>query len=114
MHVCAIASARATIGGPLRNDLLKRTSARVAAFQSLTTVARAEVAQRSAGTSATTVITQGSHRSLPSSFGTLRHRMLRPARLIVKSARRQATPAWGRAPRRCRTSGELDVVQYGV
>src|ERR671925_2143469 len=39
MHVCAIASARATTGGPLRNDRLRRTSARAAAFQSLTTVA---------------------------------------------------------------------------
>src|SRR5215470_19429792 len=38
MHVCAIASARATTGGPFRNDLLKRTSARAAAFQSLTTL----------------------------------------------------------------------------
>src|SRR5215467_2339596 len=44
MHVCAIARARATIGGPLRNDRLKRTSARAVAFQSLTTVAREEVA----------------------------------------------------------------------
>src|SRR5919108_2528082 len=44
MHVCAIASARATIGGPLRKALLARTSARAAAFQSLTTVARAGVA----------------------------------------------------------------------
>jgi len=45
MHVCAMASARATIGGPLRNDLLSRTSASVAAFQSATTVAQAEAAQ---------------------------------------------------------------------
>ena len=44
-HVCAMASARATIGGPLRNDLLSRTSASVAAFQSATTVAQAEAAQ---------------------------------------------------------------------
>src|SRR5262245_56248181 len=51
MHVCAIARARATIGGPLRNDRLKRTSARAAAFQSLTTVACAEVAHRRAGRS---------------------------------------------------------------
>src|SRR5712691_6609550 len=29
MHVWTIASARATIGGPLRSDLLKRTSTRV-------------------------------------------------------------------------------------
>src|SRR5256885_6946753 len=36
MHVWAIASARATIGGPLRSALLRRTSARAAAFQSLT------------------------------------------------------------------------------
>jgi len=42
-----MASARATIGGPFRSDLLKRTSARAAAFQSLTTVAHAEVAHTS-------------------------------------------------------------------
>src|SRR5262249_33127012 len=45
MHVWAIASARATIGGPLRSDLLRRTSARAAAFQSATTVADADAAQ---------------------------------------------------------------------
>src|SRR5881628_1036398 len=50
MHVCAMASARATIGGPLRSDRLKRTSARAAAFQSLTTVAQADVAHTSAAT----------------------------------------------------------------
>src|SRR5262244_3279971 len=36
MHVCAIASARATIGGP---NALSRTSANATAFQSLTIVA---------------------------------------------------------------------------
>ena len=45
MHVWAIASARATIGGPFRNARLRRTSASAAAFQSLTTVACAEVSQ---------------------------------------------------------------------
>jgi len=55
MHVCAIASARATIGGPLRSDLLRRTSARAAAFQSLTTVAHAEAAQTN--TAAKVIIT---------------------------------------------------------
>src|SRR5262249_7665550 len=38
MHVCAIARARATIGGP---SVLSRTSANAVAFQSLTMVARA-------------------------------------------------------------------------
>src|SRR5262245_11051116 len=46
MHVWAIASARATIGGPFRSDRLRRTSASTAAFQSLTTVASAEVWHR--------------------------------------------------------------------
>src|SRR5262245_10234908 len=50
MHVCAMASARATIGGPLRSDLLARTSARAAAFQSLTTLADAEVAHKTGAT----------------------------------------------------------------
>src|SRR5262249_11974665 len=58
-HVCAIARARATIGGPLRNDRLKRTSARAAAFQSLTTVAREEVAHRSTVTSVARAILRG-------------------------------------------------------
>src|SRR6267142_4756620 len=44
MHVWAIASARATIGGPFRSARLRRTSASAAAFQSLTTVACAEIA----------------------------------------------------------------------
>src|SRR4030095_10474741 len=46
MHVWAIASARATIGGPFRNARLRRTSASAAAFQSLTTVACAKVTHR--------------------------------------------------------------------
>jgi len=54
MHVWAIASARATIGGPLRSALLRRTSARAAAFQSLTTVAEADVAHPSTATKAVT------------------------------------------------------------
>src|SRR5439155_9542203 len=44
IQVCAIASARATIGGPLRRALLRRTSANAALFQSLTTVAEAALA----------------------------------------------------------------------
>ncbi len=56
MQVCAIASARATIGGPFRSALLFRTSCSAAAFQSLTTVAHAEVAHTSA---ATKVVTKG-------------------------------------------------------
>src|SRR5438093_11473512 len=58
MHVCAMASARATIGGPLRNDLLSRPSARAAAFQSLTTVAHAEVAHTNAATKVVTLISR--------------------------------------------------------
>src|SRR5207247_916036 len=54
MHVWAIASARATIGGPLRSDLLRRTSARADVFQSLTTVAEADVAHPSTATKAVT------------------------------------------------------------
>ena len=38
MQVWAIASARATIGGPLRRDLLSLTSASAALFQSHTTL----------------------------------------------------------------------------
>src|SRR5438034_11547643 len=56
MHVCAIASARATIGGPLRRDLLKRTSMRATSFQSLTTVAHAEVTETSTATKVVTLI----------------------------------------------------------
>src|SRR5712691_11899507 len=56
MHVCAIASARATIGGPLRRDLLKRTSVRATAFQPLTTVAHAEVTETSTETSTATKV----------------------------------------------------------
>src|SRR5437899_10250546 len=44
MQVWAIASARATTGGPLRSALLRRTSARAAAVQSLTPVADAAAA----------------------------------------------------------------------
>src|SRR5438552_11817994 len=54
MHVWAIASARATIGGPLRSDLLRRTSARADVFQSLTKVAEADVAHPSTATKAVT------------------------------------------------------------
>src|SRR5262249_15287222 len=50
IHVCAIARARATIGGPLRSALLRRTSSRAVALQSVTTVAQAEVAHTSAAT----------------------------------------------------------------
>ena len=56
MHVCTMANARATIGGPLRSALLFRTSCSAATFQSLTTVAHAEVAHTSA---ATKVATEG-------------------------------------------------------
>src|SRR5262249_36176976 len=59
MHVCAIARARATIGGPLRNDRLKRTSGRAAAFQSLPTVAREEVGHRRTVTSVARAIMRG-------------------------------------------------------
>src|SRR6266446_1967779 len=48
--VRSFAGRRATIGGPLRSALLRRTSARAAAFQSLTTVAEADVAHPSAAT----------------------------------------------------------------
>src|SRR5262245_20220489 len=70
MHVCAIASARATIGGPLRNDRLKRTSARAAAFQSLTTVAHEEVAHKSIVTSAARAITRGNRIGPSNELGT--------------------------------------------
>src|SRR5262245_50863691 len=84
MHVCAIARARATIGGPLRNDRLKRTSARVAAFQSLTTVAHEEVAHRRTVTSVARAIMRGNRPGpLQSSLGTLRHRILCQVRSIV-------------------------------
>src|SRR5258708_29228687 len=46
MQVCAIASARATIGGPLRRALLRRTSASAALVHSLTAVAEAALAGR--------------------------------------------------------------------
>src|SRR5438046_9300032 len=54
MHLWAIPSARATLGGPLRSALLRRTSARAAVFQSLTTVAEADVAHPSTATKAVT------------------------------------------------------------
>src|SRR5262249_50429856 len=54
MQVWAIASARATIGGPLRSDRLRRTSARAAAFQSATTVADADAAQTDTATKVVT------------------------------------------------------------
>src|ERR1041384_3998680 len=66
MHVWAIARARATTGGPLRNALLKRTSARAAPFQSLTTVADADAAHTSAVTSMARVIIGGNNRMGPS------------------------------------------------
>src|SRR5262249_37235693 len=75
MHVRAIARARATIGGPLRNARLKRTSARAAAFQSVTTVARAEVAHRGAVTSVARATMRGS-RTDPIKLGPLQHRIL--------------------------------------
>src|SRR5262245_13079641 len=88
MHVCAIARARATIGGPLRNDLLKRTSAKAAAFQSLTTVAHEEVAHRSTVTSVARAITRGNRTGpLQPSFGPLRHRILCRVRSIVNAPR---------------------------
>src|SRR5215510_7672195 len=77
MHVCVIARARATIGGPLRSDRLKRTSARAAAFQSLTTVACEEVAHRTTVTSVARAITSGNRTGpLQASLGPLRHRIL--------------------------------------
>ena len=56
MHVWAIASARATIGGPLRSARLRRTSASAAAFQSLTTVACTEVSNTKVMASVTAAI----------------------------------------------------------
>src|SRR5215470_13219115 len=69
MHVCAIANARATIGGPFRSDLLTRTSARAAAFQSVTTVAHAELAHTSVATKVVTREPPSTNAFLPISMG---------------------------------------------
>src|SRR4030095_14288671 len=61
IHVWAIASARATIGGPFRRDRLRRTSASAAAFQSLTTVADAEVTHTKVVKSVATAINACRH-----------------------------------------------------
>src|SRR5262245_45933038 len=81
MHVCAIARARATIGGPLRNDRLKRTSARAAAFQSLTTVAREEVADRRTVTSVARATMRGNRKG-PSNRAWDRHGTRYSARYV--------------------------------
>src|SRR6267378_3719669 len=84
MQVCAIASARATIGGPLRRALLRRTSASAALFQSLTAVAEAALAS---STPATNVAAAG---RTVISFGTIRRKTARSMVTSPQDVRRGA------------------------
>src|SRR5206468_12899644 len=101
MHVCAMASARATIGGPLRNDLLSRTSARAAAFQSLTTVAQAEAAQTKTPAKVVTLIS----RRTTTVFSNWIRTMVKP--LAMANGRQSAMVIHGRSP-------QQDSRRYGL